>query len=66
MAKLHTATAGVDLVRMAMQVLGGIGYSKDSDVERYYRDIKMIEIGDGTNEVQRMVLTKFLQGRIRP
>ncbi len=51
---------------MAMQVLGGIGYSKDSDVERYYRDIKMIEIGDGTNEVQRMVLTKFLQGRIRP
>ncbi|WP_131160208.1 acyl-CoA dehydrogenase family protein [Aeropyrum pernix] len=66
LAKLHTATAGVDLVRMAMQVLGGIGYSRESDVERYYRDIKMIEIGDGTNEVQRMVLTKFLQGRIRP
>ncbi|MCE4604221.1 MAG: acyl-CoA dehydrogenase family protein [Aeropyrum sp.] len=65
LAKLHTATSGVDLVRMAMQVLGGTGYSRDSDVERHYRDIKMIEIGDGTNEVQKMVLAKFLQGRIK-
>ncbi len=65
MAKLHTAKAGVDLVRMAMQILGGTGYSKDSRVERLYRDIKMIEIGDGTNEVQRMVIVKSLQGKIR-
>ncbi|MEB3780687.1 MAG: acyl-CoA dehydrogenase family protein [Desulfurococcales archaeon] len=65
MAKLYTAKAGVDLVRMAMQVLGGTGYSKDSIVERLYRDIKMIEIGDGTNEVQRMVIVKSLLGKIR-
>ncbi len=65
MAKLHTAKAGVDLVRMAMQILGGTGYSKDSRVERLYRDIKMIEIGDGTNEVQRMVIVKSLLGKIR-
>ena len=65
-AKLHTAVEGVELVRMAMQVLGGIGYSKESTVERLYRDIKMVEIGDGTNEVQRMVISKFLAGKARP
>ncbi len=65
MAKLFAAKYGVEVVRMAMQVLGGIGYSRDSVVERLYRDIKMIEIGDGTNEVQRMVITKALLGKIR-
>lgn len=65
LAKLHTATSGVEAVRLAMQVLGGIGYSKDSVVERLYRDIKMIEIGDGTNEAQRMVIVKALQGKVR-
>ncbi len=66
MAKLFAAKYGVDVVRMAMQVLGGIGYSRDSVVERLYRDIKMIEIGDGTNEVQRMVIVRSMLGRIRP
>ena len=66
MAKLYTATAIVDVARTAMQVLGGIGYSRESEVERYYRDVKMIEIGDGTNEVQKMVIVKYLQGRIKP
>ncbi len=65
LAKLHSATSGVEAVRLAMQVLGGIGYSKDSVVERLYRDIKMIEIGDGTNEAQRMVIVKALQGKVR-
>ncbi|MCE4611667.1 MAG: acyl-CoA dehydrogenase family protein [Desulfurococcales archaeon] len=65
LAKLHTAQAGVDVVRMAMQVLGGIGYSRESRVERLYRDIKMVEIGDGTNEVQRMVIAKSYMGKIR-
>ncbi|MCE4619510.1 MAG: acyl-CoA dehydrogenase family protein [Desulfurococcales archaeon] len=64
-AKLAAAQWGVDLVRMAMQVLGGIGYSRESPVERHYRDIKMIEIGDGTNEVQRMVIVKALLGKVR-
>ncbi|MEN2999800.1 MAG: acyl-CoA dehydrogenase family protein [Acidilobaceae archaeon] len=64
-AKLFTASRGVDLVRMAMQVMGGVGYSKDSTVERLYRDIKMIEIGDGTNEIQRMVIVRSLLGKIR-
>lgn len=66
MAKLAAARWGVDLVRMAMQVLGGFGYSKESTVERLYRDIKMIEIGDGTNQVQQMVIVKSLLGKIKP
>ncbi len=65
LAKLHAATSGVEAVRLAMQVLGGIGYSKESVVERLYRDIKMIEIGDGTNEVQRMVIVKSLLGKVK-
>ena len=65
MAKLAAARWGVDVVRMAMQVLGGFGYSKESNVERLYRDIKMIEIGDGTNQVQQMVIVRSLLGRIR-
>ena len=66
MAKLAAARWGVDLVRLAMQVQGGFGYSKESVVERLYRDIKMIEIGDGTNQVQQMVIVRGLLGRIRP
>lgn len=65
-AKLFTAKYGVEVVRLAMQVLGGIGYSKESPVERLYRDIKMIEIGDGTNEVQKMVITRSLVSKLRP
>jgi Acyl-CoA dehydrogenases len=66
MAKLYVASRGVDLVRMAMQVMGGIGYSRESMVERLYRDVKMVEIGDGTNEIQRMVIVRSLLGRIKP
>ena len=65
MAKLAAAQWGVDVARMAVQVEGGFGYSKESLVERIYRDVKMVEIGDGTNEVQRMVIVRTLLGRIR-
>ena len=66
MAKLAAASWGVDVARMAVQVEGGFGYSKESLVERIYRDVKMVEIGDGTNEVQRLVIARSLLGRIRP
>jgi len=49
---------------LAMQVEGGFGYSKESNIERYYRDIKGIEIGDGTNEIQKLVIAKSLMGKI--
>ncbi|AFZ69923.1 acyl-CoA dehydrogenase [Caldisphaera lagunensis DSM 15908] len=63
-AKYATAKWGVDVVRLAMQVEGGFGYSKESNVERYYRDIKGIEIGDGTNEIQKLVISRSLAGKI--
>ncbi len=66
LAKLHAAESGVQAVRLAMQVLGGLGYSRESVLERLYRDIKMIEIGDGTNEAQRMVIARYLDRGIRP
>ena len=65
MAKLAAASWGVDVARMAVQVEGGFGYSRESLVERVYRDVKMVEIGDGTNEVQRLVIAKSLLGRVR-
>jgi Acyl-CoA dehydrogenases len=65
MAKLAAAQWGVDVARMAVQVEGGFGYSRESLVERIYRDVKMVEIGDGTNEVQRLVIVRSLLGRIR-
>jgi len=65
MAKLAAAQWGVDVARMAVQVEGGFGYSRESLVERVYRDMKMVEIGDGTNEVQRLVIARSLLGRIR-
>jgi butyryl-CoA dehydrogenase len=42
----------------AIQIHGGYGYTKDFPVERYYRDAKLCEIGEGTSEVQRMVISR--------
>jgi butyryl-CoA dehydrogenase len=44
----------------AIQIHGGYGYLKDSPVERFYRDAKLCEIGEGTSEVQRMVIAREL------
>jgi len=42
----------------AIQIHGGYGYLKDYPVERYFRDAKLCEIGEGTSEVQRMIIAK--------
>ena len=42
----------------AIQVHGGYGYVKDYDVERYFRDAKILEIGEGTSEIQRLVISR--------
>lgn len=64
MAKLYSAIKAVDIARMAVQILGGYGYSKDSNVERIYRDVKLLEIGEGTNEIQRIILIRALLGKL--
>jgi alkylation response protein AidB-like acyl-CoA dehydrogenase len=42
----------------AIQVHGGYGYVKDYDVERYFRDAKILEIGEGTSEIQRLIISR--------
>jgi len=44
----------------AVQILGGYGYIKDYPVEKYYRDVKLCTIGEGTSEIQRMVIARHL------
>ena len=47
---------------LAIQVLGGAGYTKDWPVERYWRDSKLLDIGAGTNEIRRMLIGRELMG----
>lgn len=60
MAKLFATTTARKNSIEAVQVFGGYGYTKDYDVERYFRDAKVTEIYEGTNEIQRIVITKNL------
>lgn len=62
MAKLHSAQAAVRASLAAIQIHGGYGYTRDFPVERYLRDAKLCEIGEGTNEVQRLVIARHLLG----
>lgn len=57
-AKLFAATSCREVTREMLQVLGGVGYTSEYPLERYYRDAKVTEIYEGTNEVQRMVLAR--------
>ncbi|MGH7827533.1 MAG: acyl-CoA dehydrogenase family protein [Candidatus Binatia bacterium] len=57
-AKLYAAEAAMRATTKAVQIHGGYGYLKDLPVERYFRDAKLCEIGEGTSEVQRMIIAK--------
>jgi butyryl-CoA dehydrogenase len=59
-AKLHASEVAVRAATKSVQIHGGYGYLKDSPVERFYRDAKLCEIGEGTSEVQRMVIAREL------
>jgi alkylation response protein AidB-like acyl-CoA dehydrogenase len=60
MAKLFASEMAMRATVNAIQVLGGYGYTREYNVERYFRDVKLCEIGEGTSEVQRMVIAKQL------
>jgi len=60
MAKLFASEMAMRATRNAIQIFGGYGYTKDYPLERYFRDIKLCEIGEGTSEVQRMVISRQL------
>ena len=60
MAKLYTGELSNRVANAALQIHGGFGYMEEAAVSRLYRDQKILEIGEGTNEVQRMVIAKHL------
>jgi hypothetical protein len=64
MAKLYASEVAVRVSNDAIQVFGGYGYVKDYPVEKYYRDAKLCTIGEGTSEIQRMVIARQLLGRL--
>ena len=59
-AKLYTSEAAVTATRVATQVFGGYGFMEEYPVARFYRDAKILEIGEGTSEVQRMLIARGL------
>jgi butyryl-CoA dehydrogenase len=59
-AKLFGSEIGTRCADRAIQVLGGYGYTRDYEVERIYRDAKLNEIGEGTSEIQRLVISRSL------
>ncbi len=63
MAKYFASEAAVDNALEAMRIHGGYGYSKEYHVERYFRDAPLMCIGEGTNEIQRMIIAKQLIAR---
>jgi len=58
MAKLFASEAANRICNRALQIHGGYGYSRDYPLERYLRDAKLCEIGEGTSEVQRLVIAR--------
>jgi alkylation response protein AidB-like acyl-CoA dehydrogenase len=62
MAKLFASEASYEVTKEAIQVLGGVGYCREYEVERMFRDAKLCEIGEGTSEVQRIVISRGLLG----
>ena len=64
MAKLHASETAVRVTNRAVQVLGGYGYTREYPAERYLRDAKLMTIGEGTSEIQRLIIARPLLGRI--
>lgn len=64
MAKLFASETAARVTNEAIQVHGGYGFLKDYAVEKFYRDVKLCAIGEGTSEIQRMVIARELLGRL--
>ncbi|MGW4755702.1 acyl-CoA dehydrogenase family protein [Streptomyces chartreusis] len=62
MAKLHCTDAAMKVTTDAVQILGGYGYTADFPAERYMREAKVLQIVEGTNQIQRMVIARHLAG----
>ena len=60
MAKYFASETALELATEAMRIHGAYGYSKEFDIERYYRDAPLLAIGEGTNELQRIIIARHL------
>jgi alkylation response protein AidB-like acyl-CoA dehydrogenase len=60
MCKLYASEICMEVTSQAVQIHGGYGYMKEYHVERMMRDAKLLEIGEGTSEVQRMVISRLI------
>ncbi|HCQ16102.1 MAG TPA: acyl-CoA dehydrogenase, partial [Cryomorphaceae bacterium] len=60
MAKLYASEVAVRVCNEAVQIFGGYGFTKDFPVEKFYRDVKLCTIGEGTSEIQKLVISKNL------
>lgn len=60
MAKLFASESAVEICNEALQIHGGYGFIKDYPVEKFYRDVKLMTIGEGTSEIQRLVIARQL------
>ena len=64
LAKLYASETAVRVTNRALQVLGGYGYTRSYPVERYLRDARLMTIGEGTSEIQRLIIARSLLGRV--
>lgn len=64
MAKLFASEAAMRITNAAIQIHGANGYMRDYEVERFYRDAKLCEIGEGTSEIQRLVIARSVLGKL--
>jgi alkylation response protein AidB-like acyl-CoA dehydrogenase len=64
-AKLYASEVAVRTANEAVQIFGGYGYTKDYPVEKYYRDAKLCTIGEGTSEIQKIVIARKVLGKKR-
>jgi len=60
MAKYYASEISVEVANEAVQIFGGYGYTKDYPVEKYYRDAKLCTIGEGTSEIQKLVISRAI------
>jgi alkylation response protein AidB-like acyl-CoA dehydrogenase len=60
MSKLYCSEIAKEVADVAVQIHGGYGLMKDYDIERFYRDQRLLQIGEGTSEIQRLVISRYI------
>jgi len=65
MAKLHSSEVAMKVTYDAIQILGGYGYSREYPVERMWRDAKLCTIGEGTSEIQRLIIARSIDREMK-